>query len=347
MMNRYIITVIVSIVSLISFGQDLHFAQSFQTPLFINPGAAGVYDGWERVIINQRNQWLGAGTQFNTTAIGADINLGKSTMNDKAHLGLGIQFFNDVGGDSKFGNQAGSLTLSGILPMGRSGHTISLGIQGGFGQRKATLSNVSFLSQWNGERFDSALPGEINTLTSFTYIDASAGLYYVYDGGKNSFQRDNDFKLKIGASVFHINQPKFRYAGGSAAEPLYRKYVGHIGFVKEFSGSPFALDANAVQFIQGPQMETLLGVMLRYRFVNGTKITGNTQEAFFGFGTYYRFKDAIIPSIMIDWKGFQFGISYDVTISELRRAYRGGSLEFSLSFTNRDHSLFKTRKRRF
>lgn len=26
--------------------QDLHFSQTAQTPLLINPAAAGVYDGW-------------------------------------------------------------------------------------------------------------------------------------------------------------------------------------------------------------------------------------------------------------------------------------------------------------
>ncbi|MEY3236098.1 MAG: hypothetical protein RI883_199, partial [Bacteroidota bacterium] len=63
--------------------QDLHFTQTAQTPLLINPAAAGVYDGWERVIINHRNQWLGAGTQFMTTSIAADANFGKSRTNDK------------------------------------------------------------------------------------------------------------------------------------------------------------------------------------------------------------------------------------------------------------------------
>ena len=345
-MKEIIVFILIIFIGHNSNSQDLHFAQSAQTPLFINPAAAGVYDGWERVIVNHRNQWLGAGTQFMTTAIGADINLGKSRFNDKAHLGLGILFFNDIGGDSKFGNQAGSLTLSGILPMGRSGHTISAGVQGGFGQRKASLTNVSFMSQWDGSRFNPLLTGESNPLVSFTYLDASAGIYYVYDGGRNSFQRNDDFKLKIGVSGFHLNQPKLKYAGGTA-DNLYRKYVAHIGIVKEFTGSPIAIDLNGVQFIQSGHNETLLGLMVRYRIENGTKITGNTQQAFFGIGTYYRHKDAIIPSVMIDWKGFQFGISYDVTISELRKAYSGGSLEFSLSFINLDHSLFKTRRRRF
>ena len=345
-MKKKLIYLFIGLGSFTVKAQDLHFAQSNQTPLFINPAAAGVYDGWERVTINHRNQWLGANTSFMTTAIGADINIGKSRHNDKAHLGLGILFFNDVGGDSKFGNQAGSLTLSGILPLGRSGHILSVGVQGGFGSRKATLTNVTFMSQWNGDRFDPLLSGEANPLVSFNYIDASAGVYYVFDGGQNSFQRNADFKLKIGFSAFHLNQPELKYAGGTA-ETLKRKYVGHFGIVKEFYNSPVAIDVNAVQFIQSGHYETLLGFMFRYRFVNGTKITGNSQDAFIGVGTYYRWKDAIIPSVMIDYRGFQFGISYDVTVSQLSRAYKGGSLEFSLSFVNLDHSLFKTRKRRF
>lgn len=322
--------------------QDLHFAQSTQTPLFINPGAAGVYDGWERVIINHRNQWLGANTSFMTTAVAADINIGKSRHNKTPYLGVGLMFFNDKGGDSNFGNQNGSVTLSGVLPMGGSGHSLSLGIQGGMGQRKADLSNVSFMSQWTGSEFDLSLAGEANSLISFNYLDASAGLFYIFDGGRNTFQRDNKFKFKIGVAGFHLNAPLLKYASGTA-ERLHRKYVGHVGIVKEIQGSPLAFDINGVQFIQGGHYETLLGAMLRYRFENGTKITGNSQESFFAFGTYYRHNDAVIPSILVHFRGFQFGMSYDVTISELRKAYVGGSLEFSLSFTNLNHSLFKSR----
>lgn len=329
-----------------SNAQDLHFAQTAQTPLLINPAAAGVFDGWERAIVNHRNQWLGAGTQFSSTAIAVDANLWKSDFNDRAHMGAGLMFFNDVGGDSKFGNQLFSATVSGILPMGRSGHVLSAGIQGGFGQRKADLSNVSFMNQWNGTQFDpTILSGEANTLTSFSYADASAGLYYVYDGGKNTFARNNDFKLQIGFSGYHLNRPALRFVTGSG-DRLHRKYVGHAGIVADIAGTPFAIDASALQFIQGGHYETLIGTMVRYRFENGTKITGLSQNAYVGFGVYTRIKDAIIPSVMVEWKGFQFGMSYDVTLSALRKAYSGGSLEFSLAYRNLDHSLFKQRGRR-
>lgn len=324
--------------------QDIHFTQTAQTPLLINPAAAGVYDGWERVIINHRNQWLGAGTQFMTTNIAADANFGKSRMNDKAHLGLGVSFYNDIGGDSKFGMQKGSLTLSGILPAG-NGHIFSAGIQGGFASRNADLSRLNWASQWNGTGFDQTIiSGEANNSTSFRYIDAGAGLFYTYDAGQNSFQRNNDFKLQVGFSGYNLNRPYLKYATVDG-DRLYRKWIGHASVVGDIAGSRIAYDASIVQVIQGPHKETIIGAMLRYRFSDGTKITGNYQDAFVGFGAYYRHKDAIAPSVMVDFKGFKFGVSYDITISALRKAYSGGSLEFSLSYTNLSHALFKGRRR--
>lgn len=346
MRKIYLLTAaLMSIGSAIS--QDLHFSQTSQTPLLINPAATGVFDGWERLTINHRNQWLGSATQFQSTAIAADVNLGKSRMNDRAHLGLGLMFFNDKGGDSDFGNQQGSISLSGILPMGGYGHSISAGLQGAFGQRSANINNVSFMSQWSGSGFDPSLPsGEVNTVNSFSYADASAGFFYMYDGGKNTFARDNEFKLQIGVAAYHINQPKLKYVSGLVGEQLHRKYVAHARVISEIVGSKWSIDASALQFIQGGHYETILGMMIRYRFENRTKLTGLSHDAFLTFGSYFRVKDAIVPSVGIDWRGFQFGVSYDATISYLRKAYTG-SLEFSLSYRNLHDSLFKTRKRRF
>lgn len=336
--------VILGIISSFSaIGQDLHFSQTAETPLLINPASTGVYDGWERVIVNHRNQWLGAGTQFMTTAVAADANFGKSRLNDKAHIGLGLMFFNDIGGDSKFGNQTGSLSLSGILPMG-GGHILSAGIQGAFGSRKADYSSLNFMSQWNGSNFDQTiLSGEANNM-SFTYKEANAGLYYVFDGGQSTFMRNNDFKLQLGVSGYHLNRPVLKYTTVSG-DRLYRKFVFHAGVVADLAMTQWSIDGSVLQFLQGPHSETILGMIFRYRFQDGTKITGNFQDAYIGFGSFFRVKDALVPSVLISWKGFKFGISYDVTVSSMRKAYTGGSLEFSLSYTNLSHALFKSRGR--
>jgi len=340
---RRVLTAAVFFSALSAAGQDIHYTQTAETPLLVNPAACGVYDGWERVIINHRNQWLGAGTQFMTTNVSADINMGKSRLNDKAYVGLGLMFYNDIGGDSRFGMQRGALTLSGVLPAG-NGHYFSAGLQGGYANRSADLSRLNFANQFTGSGFDQTIiSGEPNSTTNFRYMDAAAGLFYTYDAGQNTFQRNNDFKLKVGFSGYNLNRPQLKYATVDG-DRLYRKWVGHASVSADIASTDWAIDGSVVQFIQGPHYETILGTILRYRFSDGTKITGHFQDAYFGFGAYFRVKDAIAPAITIDWRGFKFGVSYDVTVSALRKAYTGGSIEFSLSYTNLSHALFKGRR---
>ena len=346
-MKKIILTVFGAALLQSVTAQDLHFTQTTSTPLLINPAATGVYDGWERLTINHRNQWLGTSTQFMSTAVAADVNLGKSRTNDRAYAGLGVLFFNDVGGDSNFGLTQGALSVSGVIPMGRSGHIISAGLQTGIGQRSADINAVTFNSQWGGAGFDpTIISGEANSIPSFSYLDASAGLFYQFDGSRSSFARSNDLKVQFGLSGFHLNAPSLKYSNGLYGEKLNRKFVVHTRVTSEIVGSKWSFDASAARFIQGEQKETIIGLMMRYRFENGTKLTGLAHNAYLSFGSYFRWGDAICPSVAIDWRGFKFGASYDLTVSLLRQVYQG-SLEFSLSYTNLHDALFKSKKRRF
>lgn len=327
----------------LSMAQDIHFTQATQTPLWINPAITGVYDGWERVIVNHRNQWLGSNTQFMTTAVSADINLMKTRANDKAHIGLGVFLWNDLGGDAKFGTRQGQLSLSGILPMG-NGHQLSTGIQGGIGNRGGNMNALYFGNQWTGDEFNSDLPSmEANRLQSDTYFNVSAGVNYQYDNKAIKFGHDEVFRFQLGAAVYHANKPDIKYFG-LVNESLNRKFVFHTSILKDFAGSQWTIDGSFAQFIQGPHYQSLMGLMLRYRMNTGGKITTFKQDSFIAFGLYSRFGDAIAPAFMLELKGFQFGISYDVTISPLRNTYSGGSLEFSLSYRNLYHALFKKRR---
>lgn len=325
------------------FGQDIHFSQTAQNPLWVNPGATGVYNGWERVSVSHRSQWLGANTQFQTTAVSADVNFFKTRANDKAHLGLGLMFWNDIGGDANYGSKQGMLSVSGILPMG-GGHQLSTGLQGGIGYRGGDMNSLVFAEQWNGETYDPTLAnGEATTLQSNNYFDMSFGINYLYDGNNSSFARNEDLQIQAGFAVFHVNEPDVKY-NGLTNDFIYRKFVGHASIVKDISGSKWGVDGNAVAIFQGPQRQIILGALARYRLSEGTKTTALKQASYFAAGVYYRANDAIIPTVMFDWKGFKFGISYDATISPLRNSHRGGTLEFSVVYRNLSHALFKKRR---
>lgn len=328
------------------YAQDFHFSQIMQSPNLLNPGAVGVYDGWERVGVQHRNQWLGANTQFMSSGLTADATFFKDMMRPKAHLGVGMQVYNDVGGASKFGMQTGSLTISGILPLGYASQ-ISAGIQGGLGSRRGDASRLLYDSQWNSGTYDPTIPsGETASLNSFVYFDAGAGLFYQYDSNKSSFSRNNNVKFQIGGAIYHANAPQMKYRTGGT-EQLNRKYVGMANLNMDIPNTKMGFEAQLAQFIQGGHYETMVGGFLRKRFKEGSKQTGYNRDASFSIGCYARVRDAIIPAMKVDFKGFQFGLSYDVTLSALHRAYKGGSLELSLSFVNQHHALFKTRRKGF
>ncbi|MNE73268.1 hypothetical protein D3C80_1692680 [compost metagenome] len=120
-----------------------------------------------------------------------------------------------------------------------------------------------------------------------------------------------------------------------------------LKYSMDIPNSKLAFDAQFAQFVQGGHYESILGLILRRRFQDGGKITGLNQDAFIGLGVYTRLKDAISPTMQIDWRGFHFGVSYDITLSALRYGYKGGSLELSLSYTNLNTALFKTRRKGF
>lgn len=328
----------------ISFGQDLHYSQITSQPLYLNPGACGILDGWERVSLMQRTQWLGSATKFSTTSLGAEFNLGKSDKNDVAYYALGIQLYNDIGGDSDFGSRAANVTFNGILPTGKLGHTFALGMQMGYGSRTANLDNLQFMSQWDGVKFDDKIKvSDMNMKSYMRYIDANAGFFYMFDGGRSNMRRHEDFKIILGLGAYHLNRPVIQYITAKG-DTLHRKFVLHGSILKDIDFTNWSVELNAAQFVQGPHRETMGGLLIRQRFGDGTKVTGVRQESFFGFGSYYRWKESVSPAVLVEHKGFKFSICYDITISTMRSLY-GGSLEFSLMYSNLAYAAFKPRNR--
>lgn len=345
-MKKLAILLCVALGGQVSWSQDFHMTQILQSPNLINPGAIGVYNGWERIILQHRNQWLGGATTFMSSGIAVDANFLKDEFQPNAHFAVGLQFYNDQAGSSGYGLQLGSLGLNGILPIG-NGHQLSLGLQAGMGYRHGKMDALIYDSQWSTGQYDPNLAsGETGSLSTFNYIDASSGIYYQYDAGKSTFARNTETKIEAGFAVYHINAPEMKYRTGSM-EKLSRKYVLTGRYSSDLGDSKFAMDAQFVQFIQGGHYESILGLILRRRIADGSKQTGFNQEAYVGLGVYSRFKDAISPTLQVDWKGFHFGVTYDITYSTLRYAYKGGSLEFSLAYTNLKHALFKSRRNHF
>jgi type IX secretion system PorP/SprF family membrane protein len=340
-MRRFLLYI--TLLPALSFGQDIHYTQLQNAPLLLNPAYTGMFEGWERFGVIHRSQWMGAGTNFNTTTLSVDMNFFKPKRANSAHMGVGLLLYNDVGGDSKFGTKQMLFSASGIVPITEM-QTISAGLQFGIGQRSGDINALLFGNQFNGFELDPSLPSnEVNALVSKIYSDINVGVSYRIANYKIGFSRDDALDFRFGVAYFHANRPDLSFVSGFK-QKMYSKLGINASFLKDIEGSKVGFQVMFNQFLQGPHSETMLALMLRYRLSTGAKTTGLKRDAHISGGFYYRYKDAIAPAIFIDWAGFSFGFSYDITLSKLGQINRTGGIEFSLFYSNMDFALFKRRR---
>src|SRR3954468_20850834 len=98
--NYYSTLVILTLSGLLMQGQDIHFSQANETPLFLSPANTGFFNGYIRATANYRNQWSSMNKAFQTQAIAIDGGLFRSKKR-QAFMGLGLTIFRDQAGVAK------------------------------------------------------------------------------------------------------------------------------------------------------------------------------------------------------------------------------------------------------
>lgn len=315
--------------ALVSIGQDVHFSQYHATPLLVNPAYAGLLHDMQGVV-NYRNQYKSVATPFTTSA--ASFDMKTSTDNTRnATIGLGIQFLYDKSGDAQLKQTAANLDLSCILKTGIDSR-LSIGLMGGFGQRSFDYSALRWESQYSGGVYDNSLSSMENfATTNFSYFDAGAGIVYSF-GRDQSYIKSNDgVKGSFGISAFHFGLPANSFSGTD--EKLKSRYMAH-GRV-ELGKQNFNLTYIPALYLalQGKQTEILFGSSFRYLLQEGSHYTGFRSEASITVGAHYRWMDALVGSVQVDYANYAFGISYDFNVSQLSGFSNGrGGFELFLRF---------------
>ena len=285
--------------------QSYHFSQFFSTPLLTNPATTGLIDGPYRVASNLRSQGKYAPNSFFTGYVSGDLSVLKNSLPSGHKAGAGIFFMTDksLGGAS----QTNSIGLSAAYHVGLDefgSHTIGLGFQGTYTQRQLDFNRLSFGNQFGNDGYDAALPtGESINNKSRNYFDVNAGLMY------NANLEDKSFF--VGGSVYNILRHEDNV--------LIEEYKMPTRYVVQAGGQVFVGEAGKIYFSltnmgQANANETTVGGAF------GLQLGESTNRNEISFGTWYRYKDALIPYIGYYYQGFQLGLSYDYTVSALKTA---------------------------
>lgn len=320
---RYIIiwfiVICMSFVNEIS-AQDIHFSQFYNHPLYLNPATAGAFQGVVRANLLQRTQWLSVTKPYNTLSGSVDMPLFKNKR-EKYLFGMGVSLHNDRSGDARFHIFDASIALSFLKNLGwKEQFRIGLGVSGGYGSRSLNVNNLYFDDQFQNGYFDPTNPTfEMLEKKKIGYFDLSLGATVCYLPTKNS-------EFTLGFAVFHLTRPKQSFLEGVLLYPIrFSPYViSNIQLTHELTLSPAFYTS-----FQSSFYEVTFGSNVEYDFNKNRYTTYITM----GGGFFYRWNDALILNMFLEWKHVRFGFSYDVNISTLLPAsHARGGFEFSLLY---------------
>jgi type IX secretion system PorP/SprF family membrane protein len=290
------------------FAQDIHLSQFNSCPQNLNPAQTGVFDGDWRFVGNYRSQWSAIPVPYKTFSLSTDTRLKTKLQNDVPAVGLILN--TDRAGDSKFSTTQILMSAAYIKKLNKdSTHFISVGIQPGITSKSFNVNALTFDSQYDGDRYNSALgSGENFSKTKITYFDLGGGLVYLW-------KKNQRTQINVGISRFHLTKPKQSFFNDLIPTFLYQK--------------------------QGKFNETVLGMFGKYYL---KPIDGMTTAV--SLGGFYRLKDAFILVANMDYRSFNVGVSYDVNLSKLVAATNNrGGFEISVIYIFKKPLVFVAKKR--
>ena len=292
-----------------SQAQDPNFSQFFSSPLNINPAlTANINADW-RAIANFRDQWIGPASPYITGTVSYDRKMFQKKFPGQEEgniFGMGGMLMYDKAMAGVVKSTYASLNMSYRVKLsnGETRHMLGAGFGTIYGHRRIDFAGIDFEEQFTGYGFNTNLPtGETSLSSMKPYFSVSSGLLYSITSQNSNFD--------IGVSAFHINKPKQTFLKDDKQYLTMRK-VAHANFETYLTES-VVLSANAVYQTQGTAQYYSFGGALGYYLPY-------YQDLMINAGLWYWSKNAIIPYVGLAYKDYQFGLSYDVTISKLRQA---------------------------
>jgi type IX secretion system PorP/SprF family membrane protein len=300
--------------------QDPHFSQFFASPLTLNPALTGKFNGTVRVAGNYRNQWPAFNNVYTTYTASVDFAILKNKLPDYDTWGIGILALKDQAGGDILTNSYIGLSTSYHKALDEDGfQQLGIGFQGTYGQKRLNTNKLFFEDQLTPFGFTGVTQDIFSTENlNINYFDVNAGI--LYSGSTNG---DNNFY--VGASMYHINRPKESFKGGNW-NIATRTTISAGGYFP--ISDILTLHTSGIYQLQNKASETSIGGAVAAAIDPQSESPSNVY-----IGSWYRFNDAIIPYLGLEFAGFRIGATYDINTTSLKAGSQSrGGMEISLIY---------------
>ena len=287
--------------------QDPHFSQFYAHPLNLNPALAGTGE-CGRIMAGFRNQWPGIDQTYTTASLEADRYF------DALSGGVGITVLNDDAAGLINTLRVGGIYAYHLKISGEA--SLNAGFEATYHQQRINWNDLIFNDMIDISSGNVSSGAEVPpTDTRVSAVDFSTGLLFGISK-----------KYYLGVAAHHLTEPDLSYYSSDVAA-LYRTYTLHGGahFILVESYYPnrkgeLSLNPNVLYQQQKNAQQLNLGLNLSYHP--------------FTLGIWYRHNfsnpDAMIGFIGLNHKYFNFGYSYDFTMSGLK-GESGGAHEVTVA----------------
>jgi type IX secretion system PorP/SprF family membrane protein len=309
---RFFMVVLVLFFSPIAKSQDIHFSQFYENAILRNPALTGIFSGDYKVGVNYRNQWSSIDTRpFSTGLASAESKIRvKEDGADFLSLGLAASF--DKSGSIDFSSMQLYAAANYNKFLEEKHHTyLSFGITVGYIQRSFDLGKMTFASQYINQSYNPNNPS-YETLNFKNVRNFDVGLGLSLNG---SLGAENKHNYYFGLAAYHATRPSHSFRGQEQIVNLLPKYIVGFGLNLTLNKTnSFVFHLNHSN--QNPYRETIAGGLYSWKMEN----LNSKNHLVFYSGVFYRYQDAFIPTLKIDFSIYSIIMSYDVTTSSTRVA---------------------------
>lgn len=311
-------------------GQDAHSSQFYSVPSNINPAFTGFFSNDFYAAATYKTQWRSVSSPYQTIGAAAELSLLKN-KNPNSIIGVGTSIIHDKAGSTNFTTDQFNLNVSylQVLDANRK-HTIGVGFQNSVILRKFDLSKSTFGNQYNGyDGFDQGINPNENGLNT-KQVDYNLGI-----GGVYSFAPKPHTNFFLSVSAFNLTRPNVSFYD-NVENRLFTRLAVFTGGEVLLKGS-WSMLPSALFQLQGPHKEIMFGSFVRYGLLKNKK-----ERLAVNVGLWYRYNDAVIPTIKMEYKGVNVTFNYDINVSKLSKVSRfNGGGEITLSYSG---FMFKEHK---
>jgi type IX secretion system PorP/SprF family membrane protein len=331
MKNRFILFVITAgLGSTTLKAQDIHFSQYAETPSIINPALAGVTYN-TRVIANFKDQWTSVANRYRTIGLSFEQTIKHKKLKNN-YFAIAANVFRDEAGDAHLTTLNPNLGVSYLQKINKQ-MKFSGGLQSGFFYRTIDVSNLRWGEQYDGYNYNASMPtGEPNTpRSSITAFDLGGGINLNYVQSDKFLSAKSAARFDVGVSAYHYGIGKNSFIVTS--ERLQTRICAYFNSEFAIPNSINAIMPSLLYMRQGPSSELIAGALFKIIIGDNSTYTSIKKPRSFAVGGYYRWRDAIVPSLLFQYNRYALGIAYDINISPLTPASnRRGGLEVMLRY---------------